>query len=403
MSKNRADLRAAAKAMFLQGVAAADPEAITAKAVKAHAERFHDRQIAVIATGKAAIPMMRGALSTLAPGQVRAAIAVTNRENFATLPNVEVYPAGHPMPDLEGARAVEVIQSRMRNLPHDCLLLVLISGGTSAMLPAPVAGLTFADEVATTKSLLESGAPIDAVNAIRRRISTIKGGGLSRLAGPMDMVTFMLSDVPGDDPSAIGSGPTIELEAEPRSAIEAIIDRYNLRAQLSDTVIEAILAPVISDASPAVRGARIAEVIGSNAISLKHMTDAAEAAGYPVQTVSEWLDGDVGQATRALADAASNIRKRPIALVAGGETTVQLVGNGEGGRNQELALRFALQASEVEGPWVLLSGGTDGRDGPTDAAGGIVDDTTISRLGAQKAQAHLDNNDAYHALQSSDD
>ncbi|MEN0000977.1 MAG: DUF4147 domain-containing protein [Pseudomonadota bacterium] len=394
-------LRTQAQELFMAGVRAADPEAITQRNVEARLDQITGHRLTIIATGKASIPMMRGAMAALSGHDVQKAITVTNRENLTDLEGVMVLPAGHPVPDAQGAYAAQTIIDTVLALGAEDVLLFLVSGGTSAMLPAPAGDLTLDDEIAATQALLASGAPIDAVNAVRGRLSRVKSGGLSRMAGAATLITLMLSDVPGDDPAVIGSGPTMEPEGAAPD-ISSIMARYNL-----DTAFSGKVRAHVADARPAPvaeMGARDAAVICSNAISLRTVSEAAAALGYQVNVLSEWLDGDVEAAAHLFArQAQAADRSRPMALIAGGETTVQLVGDGKGGRNQELALRFALHSQELAGPWLFLSGGTDGRDGPTEAAGGHVDDTSVARIGDAAIRAALANNDAYHALAAGSD
>lgn len=386
--------------LFMAGVEAAEPESITKQAVVSHHAALDHGPITIIAIGKASIPMMRGALDALGEREVARSIAVTNRENWVSIDGVDVFPAGHPVPDTEGAVASQKIMETVASLTSDDVLLFLISGGTSAMLPAPAGELTLQDEVAATEVLLASGAPIDAVNRVRSRLSKVKGGGLSRLAGETPIVTLMLSDVPGDVPAIIGSGPTITSTVSDEEIALTIRD-YNLEARL-DAAVMSHLRRSTADEETKI-GPRHAEVIGSNKISLNAVCAAARKLGIHVEVVSDWLEGDVQEAADKFAASAQQCDRWPSILVAGGETTVQLVGDGKGGRNQELALRFAASTDDIVVPWVFLSGGTDGRDGPTDAAGGLVDHTTLSRLGQEHAEKALANNDAYHALLSCGD
>ncbi len=386
--------------LFMHGVQAASPGAITRKAVLKYIEHFESQPVTIIATGKASLPMVSGAFDALGRSNIVRAIAVTNRENLGEMQDIDVFPAGHPVPDQQGLSAAEAVIDCASSLTESDVLLFLVSGGTSAMLPAPAGELTLDDEISATQALLASGAPIDAVNAIRSNISKIKGGGLSAIAGKATVVTLMLSDVPGDDPAVIGSGPTIPTRAS-SDDLAAIISTYDLDQRLSKPVLNQILHGAGS--RPPELGLRVAEVIGSNKISLDAVISAAQELGHQVEVISEWLDGDVDQAAQEFTLAAGQCKHRPAVLVAGGETTVQLVGDGMGGRNQELALRFAKHARELSGPWVFLSGGTDGRDGPTDAAGGLVDHTSLSRIGTEAVEMALANNDTYRALERSGD
>ncbi|MEO0543551.1 MAG: DUF4147 domain-containing protein [Pseudomonadota bacterium] len=386
--------------LFQIGVRAAEPERIAEQAVRKRLPDFLGKPVTIIATGKAAIPMMQGAQKALDGAKITKAIVVTNRENLVPLVGVDVLPSGHPVPDLEGMVAAQRIIEVVGALSEEDVLLFLVSGGTSAMLPAPAGALSFQDEIAATEELLASGAPIDAVNIVRSCLSRVKGGGLSQMAGRAMVVTLMLSDVPGDDPAAIGSGPTIPTEIS-REKLSEVMRIYGLEDRFNEAVLHHLKN--IEKHSPVPVGSRVAEVIGSNKKSLDAVFSDATKFGVRVEIVADWLDGDVEDAAVRFADAAKNCGQRPAILIAGGETTVQLVGNGKGGRNQELALRFATHMQDTPGPWVFLSGGTDGRDGPTDAAGGLIDHNSLARIGVERLKQALDNNDAYHALESSGD
>ncbi len=403
-------LRADARAIFDAGVAAADPHDVTRRALTEALDRIDAaRKVHILAGGKAALAMARAALATVPGGSIERVIAVTNVENItqSSVPEgVEVHVGGHPVPDAGGEAGARAIEDAARAAQAGDLVICLISGGASALLPAPVAGLSLADKIATTQALLRSGADIGEMNTVRTALSRLKGGGLARAAAPADVMGLLLSDVPGDDPATIGSGPSVPVAQDPEAALR-VIERY----ALADKVPAAAMTVLREqDARPdaEVLPHRIENrVIGSNAISLAAARHAADALGYESIIAADWLDGDVGEACRRLVEAAVDCPRRPVAVLAGGETTVHVTGNGKGGRNQELALRFALQAEKagLARPWVMLSGGTDGRDGPTDAAGGLVDPATLGRLDASGGSAadHLDRNDAYHALAAAGD
>lgn len=418
-------LRRRVEDLFAAGIAAADPEAATRTALTELALDGADirggaGRTSVLAVGKAAFGMAEAARRTLA-GAVRpsASLVVTHDEAAAPAawqvdrrhegPGApgnagSVLRSGHPLPDERGLAAAREMERRSAELGAGDLALVLISGGASALLPAPAPGVLLEDKLETTRQLLRNGATIHELNAVRKHLSTIKGGGLLRQLRPARVVTLALSDVIDDDPSVIGSGPTAP---DPSTFKDA-------RAALSRCgVLETCPARVRARLEAGVGGGleetpkpgdpifdeAACRIVGGNRTSVLAM---AAACGGDVEVEPAPLEGEAREVGAALARRFGGAP--PTAWVAGGETTVTVRGAGRGGRNQELALAFALEAAE--GPladrsdWVFLAAGTDGRDGPTDAAGGIVDAATIGRIRSAGVDpvATMKDNDSYHAL-----
>lgn len=379
-----------AMALIRAGIAAADPAVAVARnmdQVLADAPgaggRWH-----VIALGKAARAMAQAAMAALLDADT---LVVTNAGNDAPLAGARVMRAGHPQPDAEGeAAACEVIARLSATGPRD-RVLALISGGGSAMLPAPAQGMTLADKQAVNALLLASGADIAQVNLIRQGLSRLKGGGWLRLS-PAPVTALILSDVPGDDLRVIASGPTVapvgtRAQAADMAHALGIWDRMPVSAQ------KALMAPDNRRALPPARNL----LIGSNAISVTAMIAAgADAAPIP-------LRGDVQDCAQAIWALAPDLAPGQ-ALAFGGETTVRLAGNGMGGRNQELALRLAVLAGArpVSFDWAFASVGSDGRDGPGTAAGGVVGPDTVDaiRAGGIDPMQALAHNDSTPALQA---
>lgn len=403
-------LRADAHALFNAGVAAADPQAVTAQALEdARPQIEASDAIHIVAGGKAALAMMQAALDVVPIERIVRAIAVTNAENLqdgAAPGGVEAHAGGHPVPDAGGEAGARAIEDAVRAAKRGDLVICLISGGASALLPAPVEGVTLSDKIAATEALLRSGADIHAMNIVRTALSRLKGGGLARAAAPADVLGLLLSDVPGDDPATIGSGPTVPVARDPKAAL-AIIESHDLAAQMPAAVMQYLRDQAELRTKDNGFGRVENRVIGSNAISVEAVRRMASGLGYRPVTAADWLDGDVSDACARLLEVANQQASRPVAVIAGGETTVRVTGDGKGGRNQEMALRFALgaQDADVGMPWAMLSGGTDGRDGPTDAAGGLIDPHSLDRLASAGVDLidHLARNDAYHALAASGD
>ncbi|MBF9030611.1 DUF4147 domain-containing protein [Rhodobacterales bacterium HKCCE3408] len=390
---DRADLRARAFDAFRAGVAAADPASAVARGLSAHPLPDTRGRRYIVAVGKAARAMAQAALDAIGP--VDACIVVTNYENAAPLDGAEVMAAGHPVPDESGLAAGQAVLRLLDRADADDLVVALVSGGASALLPAPAPGLTLADKAAVNSALLASGLDITDMNLVRQNLSELKGGGFLRHAAPARVASYILSDVLGDDLRVIGSGPTVG-PIGPPAAARALLEAKGLWAGLSPQV-QAVLGREAPPAPPEAE----AWLVGSNGQSLAAM---AGAVGADISDGD--LVGDVQAAAERIVAEARDLAPGS-ALAFGGETTVRLTGTGRGGRNQELALRVARSArtAGLAGPWVFLSGGTDGRDGPTDAAGGIVDDGTLDRIAAAglDLEAILADNDAYRALEASGD
>lgn len=351
----------------------------------------------VVSIGKAAIPMAEELLRHLGDDAYDA-LVITNYENARDLSGATVMASGHPVPDDNGAKAAEEVIQRLDAAKAADRVIALISGGGSALLPAPAEGLTLADKAGVNRLLLAHGFEITEINLIRQQLSRLKGGGFLRHAAPAPVAAYILSDVIGDDLRVIASGPTVAPIATAAEA-KALLQERNIWDRLP-TPVRAHLDT--APAQPPLPQAKNT-LIGSNRKSLDAV---AKAAGPGARIVSDSLTGDVADAAQAVIAAAIATRAdRRACLVFGGETTVMLKGTGLGGRNQELALRVALGMPDLGRDWAFLSGGTDGRDGPTDAAGGIVDAATVARIRAagQDPDALLANNDSHEALKAAGD
>lgn len=393
-------LRLRAEQLFGIACQAADPARALAAAVKTAPLPRPDPGGAyrVVAIGKAAVPMAEWLLGHLAGVPVQA-IVVTNYENARALSGARVMAAGHPMPDDNGAAAAAAVIGLLDGASAADQVIALISGGASALVPAPLAGLTLADKADVNRLLLASGFDITETNLVRQQLSQLKGGGLARLASPARLTGFVLSDVIGDDLRVVASGPTTG-PIGTRAMARDLIRKRGLWEALPDPV-RAILGRDALPTTPAAHATNI--LIGSNRKSLDAV---AAAAGPEAMIVNDRLIGDVADAARQIVQAALAVPPGSArCCIFGGETTVQLRGTGMGGRNQELALRVALAMPNLGRDWVFLSGGTDGRDGPTDAAGGVVDAGTAGRIRAAGADpvALLANNNSYAALRLAGD
>lgn len=416
------ELEQTARNIFLAGLRAANPELAVKKYLSREGGQLSIRlsngdkrsqnwsKVHLIAFGKAAVAMATAAqeILTSEPNLMsESGLVVTNYENVRDVANCQVLGAQHPIPDLNGYQAAQNIARRAQAARPGELVLVLISGGGSALIPYPPAPISLEDKITTTKLLLGCGANINQINCVRKHLSLLKGGGLTRLAAPADLHALILSDVIGDEVTAIASGTTV---ADPTTYEEAIEVLKLVWAQVPTTVRQHLEAgkrgevaetPKDNDLIFARSGYTIAS---SNQISVNAMIREAERRGFTACPYKEQLTGEASKAAQELLEfALKQARKTPLAILAGGETTVTLNQNpGLGGRNQEMSLAFLLaaRAKGLSGNWVFLSAGTDGRDGPTDAAGGVVNPTTLDKIPA--AQNYLDAHDAYHGLQKGD-
>ena len=351
---------------------------------------------------------MAGALVESLGALVDTGLIVTKYAHVSTpLPEkIRVYEAGHPVPDANGLRATGEIFNLVQKADTRTLIITLISGGGSALLVAPQEGISLADKQQTTTLLLKAGADIFELNTVRKHLSRIKGGRLAEAAYPAKVVSLILSDVIGDRLDVIASGPTAPDPTTYGEAL-AVLDRYHLNNQVPPPVLDLLHRGCRGEVpeTPKADSPFLSKVenliIGSNRQALSAAARRARELGCKVDILAEDQMGEaseVGQrlARQALAAANSQHGNARLCLLAGGETTVTVRGQGKGGRNMELALAFAMEIDGTPGI-TLLSAGTDGTDGPTDAAGAIVDGATITKareLGIDP-QAYLDDNDSY--------
>jgi hydroxypyruvate reductase len=316
--------------------------------------------------------------------------------------------AGHPVPDARGQAAAEEIVARVRTAGAEDLVLFLVSGGGSALTPAPVAPITLAEKQETTRLLLGAGATINELNAVRKHLSLVKGGQLARAAAPARVVSLILSDVIGDPLDVIASGPTAPDPTTFADAV-AVLERRGVMARVPASVRSRLEAGVRGRIEETPKPgdpvfARVTNtVIGNNALVVEGAAAEARRLGYHVLVLTRSLEGEARDVARDLVARARALPPRT-ALIAGGETTVTVRGRGRGGRCQELALAAALEV-RPEDAIAVLAAGTDGTDGPTDAAGGFADAGTCDRgeRVGRPARAALDDNDAYAFLSAAGD
>jgi glycerate 2-kinase len=407
MSPLEEDLRAILSA----SLAAADPEEAVLRAVRlegdailAGGERFKADRIFVLAAGKAAGAMARAA-EQLFGRRIKGGLIVTKHGNEASSERLETLFAAHPEPDEKGVEAARRAEELTRSLGEGDLLLALISGGASALLADPAPPTELADLKDLTGALLRSGANISEINTVRKHVSVLKGGGLASLAAPAPTLALLLSDVVGDDPSAIASGLT---SPDPTTLEEArgVLERYGIEPP--EAVAEHLRA---AEETPKPGDALFEGVANVLCGSGRHAAEAAahraRELGYEPMLLSTTVTGDARAIAAVYAAVIREVLESgnplppPCAIVSGGEATVTVRGNGTGGPNQEFVLTLAAELDGVGG-WAALAADTDGNDGPTDAAGGLVSGATADEIrggGVDPGEA-LANNDAYRALKA---
>jgi len=420
-SKEIQMMRDDAVKIFFSGLQAVEPGAAVKNYCRIDDDRFFigDRiydlsrfnNVFVIGAGKASAPMA-AALEDLIGKRITDGIINVKYGHLAELKRVKLIEAGHPVPDESGERGSHAILNLASNAQKDDLVLCLMSGGGSALLPLPAEGLTLKDKQDTIKVLLACGATIHEINAIRKHTSMIKGGRLARATYPATLVALILSDVVGDNLDVIASGPTVPDSSTFMDCME-IFKKYNITAKLPANVVTHIESGIGGSVPETPQSGDPAfdrthnQIVGSNFEAISAAKKEAETLGYNTLVLSSMIEGETrpvahvhGAISREIIKSGHPIRP-PACILSGGETTVTITGTGLGGRCQEFALAAALDISGNRNI-VVLCGGTDGTDGPTDAAGAIVDSNTITRAMAMGLDPHhyLSNNDSYHFFET---
>jgi glycerate 2-kinase len=386
--------------LFRTAVDAAQP----AKAIAANLPPRPAGRTIVIGAGKASAQMAK-AFEEAWEGPLEG-LVVTRYGYGAPTQKIEIVEAAHPVPDLAGFLAARRLMSRVTGLSADDLVVALISGGGSALLPAPAQGLTLEDEQEVNRVLLASGAPIAVMNAIRNELSAIKGGRLAAHAAPARVATLIVSDIPGDDPALVASGPTVPL-ASRRDEVRHLVAVHGI------ALPQPAMALLASDDNPAPRANDPAfarntiRIVASAALSLEAAATLAATRGLAAHILSDAVEGEARDVASVHAALAKEVRTRnrpfakPALILSGGESTVTLRGKGRGGRNAEFLLAFALAIDGLDGITALACD-TDGIDGTEDNAGAIADGTSAARMRAAGIDplAALANNDAYSAFKA---
>ncbi|TPI42445.1 glycerate kinase [Mesorhizobium sp. B3-1-9] len=384
--------------IFNAAVAAADPE----RTIRSHLPAKPKGRTIVIGAGKGSA-QMAAAFEKVWDSPVDG-LVVTRYGYGARCERIEIIEAAHPVPDAAGLEASRRLLEKVQGLTADDLVVALISGGGSALLPSPAAGLTLADEIAVNEALLASGAPIAAMNTIRKHVSTIKGGRLAAAAHPARVVSLVVSDIPGDNPALVASGPTIPDTGSREDAL-ASIAAYGMKLPAS------VMAHIQSPAADAPRpddprfAGNEVHLTASAGVSLEAAAAEAERQGIEAVILSDSIEGEAREVGGVHAAIAREVATRnrpfakPVLILSGGETTVTLRAKGKGGRNSEFLLAFAIGIDGVNGIHALAAD-TDGIDGSENNAGAFADGSTVARMRAAgaDAKAMLAGNNAWTAF-----
>lgn len=411
--------------IFDAGLKAADPKQAVCRAVRFSADdqlMIGDQKydlgqfdrIKVVGAGKAASPMAT-AIEDILGSRISEGIITTKYGHGLPLKTVTLIEAGHPVPDEAGLAGTRQILNLLEQSDDKDLIICLISGGGSALMPLPVSSISLTDKQKTTQVLLDCGANIHEINTIRKHISGTKGGKLARAAFPGTLVTLILSDVIGDDLDVIASGPTTPDRSTFADCME-ILKKYDITSDIPPHVVEYLqrgvngTEPETPKPGDSIFDKTQSLAIGSSILSIEAAENEAAALGYNTLILSSFIEGETRDVAKVHTAIIKEILKsgnpvpRPACIISGGETTVTIRGDGLGGRNMEFALAAAIEIEGLDGV-VVLSGGTDGTDGPTDAAGAVADGTTMQRgmTHGHNASEFLKNNDSYHFFEGLED
>ena len=383
-------LRNDADRIIEKSIAAVLPDAAVEKALLG--KEFGPGRIVLVSIGKAGWQMAKAA-DRIMGDKISAGVVVTKYDHVkGPIANYKLIEAGHPVPDDNSFKGTKEAVELVGNLTGDDTVIFLISGGGSALFEMPLC--TKEELERLTKELLASGADITEMNTIRKRMSAVKGGKFAKICEPAKVYSIVLSDIIGDPLDMIASGPAYPDSTTSEDA-KRIAEKYNL-------TLTGDMAKLLEEETPKSLSNVETVINGSVRELCKAAKEAAEELGYETTILTDCLDCEASEAGRLLSGIAKSHQdsEKSLAFIAGGETVVHLKGNGKGGRNQEIALSAALGISGLKDT-AVFSVGSDGTDGPTDAAGGYADQDTVSDkgLGMDEALDHLNNNDAYHALQ----
>ena len=413
--EERGDLEAVARSVLAAGIKAVDPQRLTTEYLRSNPEIWKGRaRVHVVAIGKASVTMAAGTSAVLGAGVARGMVLAPESMASNELPGFEIFGAGHPVPTSAGLSAARSIRGLVGPLSAEDTMLLLISGGGSSLLTLPAEGLSLEELQATTTTLMQAGASIGELNSVRKHLDQLKGGQLARLAAPAEVVALVLSDVVGDPLDVIASGPVSPDSSSFRDALD-VVERLGVARIMPEAVVahlnrgaEGLVPENPAAADSCFEQVRVA-IVGNNEMAASAVAAAASLEGFAAQVVTTTATGEarilgrrLGEMARAVQDD-SRPSSAPACLVVAGETTVTVSGSGIGGRNQEVALAAALEIEDMSNV-LIASMGTDGVDGPTQAAGAVATGDTVARgaelgLSAEDALEANDSNSFFARLE----
>jgi glycerate-2-kinase len=398
------NLKDTAEDIFKAAISAVDPGVL----VQVHADKIRSiyyaggyKRLLVVGAGKAAA-IMAAAMERDLGDIIESGVVITkfgHAEGYNS-DRIKLYEAAHPVPDINGLKATEEILKLVGRADGQTILVCLLSGGGSSLLVAPCSGIGLKEKQQVTDALLKAGADINELNTVRKHLSRVKGGRLARTAYPARIVSLIISDVIGDRLDVIASGPTAPDGSTFRDAMD-VLDKYSIKQSrgVQDVIEKGVRGEIEDNSKEGDKSLKDAQniIIGSNRMALDAARIKAEDLDFHAEILTDTLTGEASDAAKWLAGVCRKRINRPICLISGGETTVSVTGAGRGGRNMELALAFAIEMRGSEGV-TLLSAGTDGTDGPTDATGAVVDGGTVERALRLdlNPEEYLTSNDSYN-------
>ncbi|MCD6580740.1 MAG: glycerate kinase [Desulfuromusa sp.] len=408
----QAGLQAVAPGAAIKKFCQLDNEVLSVDGQSYDLNQFNE--IFVLGAGKAGASMAK-AIEEIIGDRITAGLITVKYDHLEKLNKIKIREAGHPVPDQNGLDGAQAIYQLAASADDKTLVICLISGGGSALLPLPVAGVTLEDKQETTRALLACGATIHEINAIRKHLSVIKGGGLAKAVYPATLITLILSDVIGDDLDSIASGPCVP-DSKTFVDCRAIFTKYSIMNEIPPSVLSHIESGIAGNVAETPKtGQNFFKktqnvIVASNFNALLKAKEKADELGYNTLLLSSMLEGETRDVAANHIAIAREVQlhgyplQQPACLLSGGETTVRIQGTGKGGRSQEFTLAAAIKMAGMDNVTVLCAG-TDGSDGPTDAAGALADETTLKRAQAisLNPQKYLDNNDSYHFFDKLDD
>jgi len=408
--------------IFNYGISSVQPTNILEKFIKVQKEKIviqenskkiiytNLNKVLIVCIGKASVDMGKKIKEIFKKSNFKTekGVLIVNKENFSNISGFKCFSSGHPIPNKNGLVASKFLEKYLSKLKANDLVLIFISGGGSALAPYPVNGVSLKDKIVMNKILLECGANIKEINTVRKHLSKLKGGNLVKICNPAFVHSFILSDVIGDDLSSIASGMTT-YDNSTFKDVKRILTKYSVWSKVPKKIKNHIKSGEIKkELETPKKNSQIFKktkntLVGSNNLCLQNIHSLCKKLKIKSKIWFKDIDGDVQKISKKFSDQIKSLdHKSPLLLISGGETTVKVNGTGKGGRNQEFAIYFAkeMKKNNPLKNFIILSAGTDGRDGPTDAAGAILNQDSIDNINKKKInlQNELRNNNSYEVL-----